>query len=273
MDIIDAHVHLWTDDPASYPEHAPRPAYMQQRRFEPDEYWALAEPLGVHRAVLIQTEIYGDDMSYAIDVAARDNRFRVIGMIDPASPPSHATVSKHKASGVVGYRLFMRDPDEIAALRSTAVARLLADCASLGLVVAPLATPCAFASIGTICQAHPDLRVVIDHMGLVQPHAPSTALDLAALCALASFPNVRVKLSGFWALGTGAPHDDLLPQMSVIRNAFGAHRLLWGSDDPYQRWRDDYEAGLALVKRRLSLPDSDVRQVLCENASRLYFVA
>jgi L-fuconolactonase len=271
MDIIDAHVHLWTDDLVRYPERAPRPAYMRQRRFEPEEYWALAEPLGVRRAVLIQTEIYGDDLSYAIDIAARDDRFRVIGLVDIESPPSRDELTARIAAGVAGYRLLMRTAAEVAALRGGKAARFLDNCASLGLVIAPLATPVAFADIDAMCAARPKLRVVVDHMGLVQPHSSSCARDLAALCELSKYRNAHVKLSGFWALGNGLPHDDLLQQLDALLAAFGAARLVWGSDDPYLRWRSNYAVGLALLRERWRVCNVDRGAVLGGNAARIYF--
>lgn len=271
MDIIDAHVHLWTDDPVRFPEVAPRPDYMLRRRFEPTDYWLLVERLGVRRAVLIQTEVYGDDLSYAMDVARSDDRFRVIGLIDVASPPSRDELAARKAARVAGYRLLMRTAAEVDALRGENGVRFLDDCASLGLVIAPLATPLAFGFIDAMCAARPKLRVVVDHMGLVQPHSSSGARDMAALCELSKHRNAQVKLSGFWALGNGLPHDDLLPQMDALRDAFGAARLMWGSDDPYQRWRGDYAAGLTLLRERWRVPVADRSAILGENAARLYF--
>ena len=71
-----------------------------------------------------------------------------------------------------------------------------------------------------VCRSHPELRVLVSHLGL--PEAPPqgaaatwTAADyrqqLEKVLALAEYPGVRVKLSGFYALtkpGHEYPHAD-----------------------------------------------------------------
>ena len=105
----------------------------------------------------------------------------------------------------------------------------------------------------------------------MQPNSPICDAVLAALCDLARHARVHVKLSGFWALGGGQPHFDLLPQMESLREAFGVDRLIWASDDPYQRWRSDYVAGKELVSGQFARTDDEAARFLLRNSERLYF--
>ena len=63
---------------------------------------------------------------------------------------------------------------------------------------------------------------------------------LASVSALARFPAVFVKLSGFYALsdpGYAYPHEAAWPYVATLVAAFGARRLLWGSDySPSLEW-------------------------------------
>ena len=62
MEIIDAHVHVWTPDTTKYPL---APGYtkesMKPPSFTPEELFAYCRPEGVERIVLIQMSFYGFD--------------------------------------------------------------------------------------------------------------------------------------------------------------------------------------------------------------------
>ena len=56
-----------------------------------------------------------------------------------------------------------------------------------------------------ILARHPELRLLVSHLGLPPaveqaPTAPTARQELGSVLALAKFPGVRVKLSGFYAL-------------------------------------------------------------------------
>src|SRR5262249_6555085 len=82
---------------------------------------------------------------------------------------------------------------------------------------------------------HPDLTLIIDHVGLRQPplDEPDSPpfKSLPDLLALARFPNVAVKLCGLPSLSSEPfPFRDVVPHLRSIVDAFGAERVLWASD-------------------------------------------
>jgi predicted TIM-barrel fold metal-dependent hydrolase len=86
-----------------------------------------------------------------------------------------------------------------------------------------------------VLRRHPELTVIVDHLGLRQN--PTFGLesppmrDLPRLLALAENPSVRVKMSGVPTLSQeGYPFDDLWEGLDQVVAAFGAERLMWGSD-------------------------------------------
>jgi predicted TIM-barrel fold metal-dependent hydrolase len=86
-----------------------------------------------------------------------------------------------------------------------------------------------------IAQRHPDLTIIIDHLGLHQPprvkRESPPLKSLPELLALARYPNVAVKLCGLPALSNDAfPYTDVVPHLRSIVDAFGATRLMWASD-------------------------------------------
>lgn len=89
----------------------------------------------------------------------------------------------------------------------------------------------------------PNLIILCSHLGLPEPraipaHHPHAKLagaedTLNPVLALARFKNCFVKLSGFYALSRPAcdyPHTTTWPHVHDLLKAFGAKRLLWGSD-------------------------------------------
>jgi predicted TIM-barrel fold metal-dependent hydrolase len=76
---------------------------------------------------------------------------------------------------------------------------------------------------------------VIDHMGRIGLDGVIREDEIKALCHLAHYPRVYVKVSAFYALGRKqAPFSDLIPVARALHGSFGPQRLMWGSDSPFQ---------------------------------------
>ncbi|MCB1091334.1 MAG: amidohydrolase family protein, partial [Verrucomicrobiae bacterium] len=88
------------------------------------------------------------------------------------------------------------------------------------------------------------------------------------------FPTVHVKTSAFYALGKKkAPYEDLGPMIRRLRDAFGAERLMWASDCPYQvQQGHTYADSIALIRDRLDfLSAEDKAWMLGKTAEKVFF--
>ena len=94
---------------------------------------------------------------------------------------------------------------------------------------------------------------------------------IAQLTDIATLPNTNVKISRLHALGDGPPHDDLIPMIGCIIDAFGPERCMWGSDSPYQVVKETMEDSISVVRDKLGLSESDRDQILRGTAERLFF--
>jgi L-fuconolactonase len=242
VEIVDAQIHVWEERP-SYPwtpRH--RKVGVDAMPFQ----WALAamRAVGVDAAVLHTAEDYHevlpsgllrhyDDYSWDA-IAAHPDRFTAIAHLDHRLPDIDERVQAIRARpGMVALRVVVREAD-VPALREGAYRRVFASAERHGLPVfvylsgsLPDAIPLA--------RDHPDLQLIIDHFGLLQP--PLRVADsppwkrLPDLLALAAYPNIAVKFSGAPALSIEAfPHRDLWPHLHQVIEAFGTARLMWGSD-------------------------------------------
>jgi L-fuconolactonase len=86
-----------------------------------------------------------------------------------------------------------------------------------------------------VLDAHPQLRVVVDHLGMRQPPTDvrdePPLRDLPHLLDLASYPNVYIKLCGLPSLSAEPfPFTDMWPALLSIVEKFGAERAFWASD-------------------------------------------
>ena len=99
------------------------------------------------------------------------------------------------------------------------------------------------------------------------------AEDVDALCAMAQYPQVMVKVSAFYALGAKAPpYTDLSDLIHRVRDAFGAQRLMWASDCPYQvQGEHTYGASVDLIEGLKFLNGAERQQILAGTASTFFF--
>jgi len=163
-----------------------------------DQMVAAMDAVGVDGAVLVSPfSMYRYDATYAKEVyAAHPNRFRLVKPVDPTDPAVLDTIADWAATkGTVGIRVFLRDNVST----DPAINRILATAAQHSLPV-NLACTGRLDKARQLAARNPNTRLVIDHLGLSQPHErPPPAkpfADLPKLLALAAHDNVAVKISG-----------------------------------------------------------------------------
>lgn len=284
-DLVDAHVHVWTPDTAKYPL-APgfTPADLQPPSFTPEELLALCRPQGVSRVVLIQMSFYATDNAYMLDSMRRHApAFSGVAIVDHEKPDVARTMQGLAAEGVRGFRLYA-DATKAAAWRDSAGMKAMwAQGADANLAMCLLADPDALGPIGAMIERFPRTPVVIDHFARIGMKGgldtPESRRDLEALLALAKHPQVNVKVSAYYALGAKKPpYDDLAPMIRRLRDAYGAARLMWATDCPYQVQpgasgeAHSYAASLELVRDRLDfLSRAEKFDILRNTARRVFF--
>ena len=121
----------------------------------------------------------------------------------------------------------------------------------------------------SLIEANPDLQVVIDHMAdspLDQPE------QLGLLLALVRYPKVVVKISHMWSLSSQPyPYPDAAAQVKRLYEAFGAGRLMAGTDWPISLKQLSYARAVALFRDHLDfLPAQDHRQILSKTVQTVW---
>lgn len=273
---VDAHVHVWTPDTKKYPlAQSFAKAEMAPASFTPEQLFSHSRPNGVARIVLIQMNFYEFDNSYMLDsIEKNPGVFSGVAIIDETRADAPEKMKSLYAKGVRGFRLYADKEKTSEWSRSTGMKAMWSRAADLGQSICLLANPDALPSIHEMCGRYPKTRVVIDHFARIGVTGEVNQERLDQLCRLADYENVYVKTSAFYALGKKkSPYTDLAPMIERLVKVYGAKRLMWASDCPFQVVDGhNYADSIALVREKLSfLSDEDKRWMLRGTAEQVYY--
>jgi L-fuconolactonase len=241
-----------------------------------DQMVAAMDAVGVDGAVLVSPfSMYRYDASYALEVyRAHPSRFGLVKPVDPTDPAVADTIADWAGTkGAIGIRVFLRD-NVSTDPADPAINRVLA-------VAAQHSLPVNLACTGRLDQAaglagrNPNTRVVIDHLGLSQPHEPPAPAnpfaDLPKLLALAPHANVAVKTSGACTLSHEPyPYKDIWDPLGRIFDAFGFARCMWGTDWTRAVGMLTYKQGVEAFRVTDRLSDNDRALLMGETLQRIY---
>jgi predicted TIM-barrel fold metal-dependent hydrolase len=274
---IDAHVHVWTPDTQHYPLAAgfSKGKDMIPSSFTPEELFAQCRPQGVSRIVLIQMSFYKYDNRYLLDMMrAHPGTFSGVGIVDETRPDVQDTMKQLAAEGVRGFRIYTDKEKAEAWMDSAGMKAMWSFGADAGLSMCLLANPDALPAVQRMCKAYPKTRVVIDHFARIGMKGAVQSADLDNLRCLSECEQVYVKTSAFYALGAKkAPYTDLAPMIRALRDTYGANRLMWASDCPFQvQDGRTYADSISLIRDRLDFLSSEDKQwMLRKTAEKVFF--
>jgi predicted TIM-barrel fold metal-dependent hydrolase len=272
---IDAHSHIWTTDLKRYPlRNNQTVEVLDPRSFTDDELMAIAQPEGVGRAVLIQHHPYhGFDNSYLIDAWKKHpDRFRIVGQIDDRQAGVVQRMKDMLKSGVTGFRIGPRQdaPDWVG---SEGMQLMWKTAAETRQSMCCLINPEDLAALDTMCKKYPETPVVIDHFARIGENGQIRESDVRSLCQLAAHPTIRVKISAYYALGLKKPpYHDLVPMIKRLYESYGAERLMWASDCPYQLTEPNtYAASVALIRDHIDFVTVEERRKMLRTTAESTF--
>ncbi len=273
---IDAHVHVWTPDTKKYPlAESFKMSNMAPASFTPAELFSHCKPQGVDKVVLIQMSFYRFDNQYMLDcMQEHPGVFAGVGILDESKSDVVSEMKSMGAKGVRGFRIYTDKQKASAWKDSTGMKQMWSYAADSGQSICLLTNPDALPSVQAMCERYPKTRVVIDHFARVGVSGTIDPNDLDNLCLLSKFENVFVKTSAFYALGKKkAPYTDLGPMIQRVVREFGANRLMWASDCPFQVvGGHNYADSIGLIRDRLDfLSKEDKQWMLRGTAEKVFF--
>jgi L-fuconolactonase len=263
MLIVDSQVHAWSvGESTGHHRRAPITAAVLR------EEMARA---GVDRVVLVPPLWDPGGNAYSLALAqAEPERFAVMGVYEPDEGNGHAQLGNgQQQPGLRGMRFLFNSSERIAPLLAGELDPVWPAAETAGMVVAIL-IPGQLQRVADIARRHPQLTLIVDHLGVPRGSCGPTAFDhLPQLLQLAAFPNVHVKAAGVgdYALDP-YPFRSLDATLHAIYDAFGPRRILWASD--LSRLHHPYRQCVTHVAESLAwLSGSDREQIMGGNACRL----
>jgi predicted TIM-barrel fold metal-dependent hydrolase len=234
MTIIDAQVHAYERNDPRRPWHG---VLVGPDEVTGDQMVAAMDAAGVDGAILVSPfTMYRYDASYALEVGKRHpGRFALVKPVDPANPAVADVITEWKRTpGTVGIRMLLVRAGLTADPADPGLNRVLATAARLSVPV-NLHIAGRLDQGSALIRRNPDTQIVVDHVGLVQPHEPPAPdapwAELPQVLALAALPNVAIKISGACTLSREPfPYADIWDPVCRVIDAFGIDRCLWGTD-------------------------------------------
>ncbi len=231
--IIDSQVHC-------YEANTPKRPWISVPNWPAsatgDEMVAAMDKVGVDGAIYIAAfSMYGYDASYAVDVG-RDhgNRLALVKPVDPKDPAVEDVIAEWKRTpGTVGIRILLRREADLPP-DDPGIARIARAAVKHDFPVNMLFWGNVEAGAAVI-DRYPDVRFIVDHLAIQQPHAPPAPAepwaDLPKVLALAKRPNAVIKVSGACTLSKQPyPFPDIWDPLARVFDAWGMDRCLWGTD-------------------------------------------
>jgi L-fuconolactonase len=247
------------------------------RHYGPADLAPHLRQAGIEATILVQAAASIEETEYLLGLAdATPHVAGVIGWIDFENPAhlEHLTrLAGHPT--FKGVRPMIQDiADDDWMLRDDVQWGLRA-VADLGLRFEALGFPRHLKNFHTILTRYPDMKVVIDHF--MKPQiASDTAADFTfwaeGMTRLAEDTGAFCKYSALITeAGSNWTTKDLRPYVDHVIAAFGADRVMWGSDWPVCRLRGEYgdwrAAAMALTG---SLSDAEIAAIYGQTANRFY---
>lgn len=284
--LTDTHLHLWDLSGGGYGWLAGAPEGLRR-----DVRWEDVAPqlaaVGVRRVVLVQADDTRTD-TLAMQAAAERieagtipggsggvERVDVVAWLPLDDPHEVAQLLDDPAAmhRVVGVRHLVHDDPDPGFLDRATVRRSLQLLAARGLPLdVPDAYPRHLQQATRVAREVPDLTVVLDHLAK-PPFGDAAAMRQweEQLREAAEVPTVVAKVSGLSTSGRGPGPGDVARVLEVALDAFGAERLMFGSDWPIAPVPLDLRSGVQELLDAVDALEEPVRDRLRHRtAARVY---
>jgi L-fuconolactonase len=273
--IVDAHHHLWDLSVRDQDWITDPPMGAIRRSFlEPD---FIAAAPSVSASVLVQTVCVPEETPEFLAVAASsDVVAAVVGWTDLTSAAvgdelASLTDGPH-GSWLRGIRHQVQSEPDPEWLCRKDVWHGLQQVGAAGLVYELLTLPHQLPAARKTVAALPDVSFVLDHCS--KPAIGSDPGEWAELIrSLAAHENVTCKLSGLVTEADWKSWDvaSLRPYFEVVLDAFGADRLMFGSDWPVCLLAASYDEWLSAAQELVSeLSPDEQAAIFAGTARRVY---
>ena len=278
---IDSHHHLWDLAISPRPWLAGEMLAGISRTFSMKDFYAERASAQIDQSILVQTISEYDEMKEFFAVAAEhESVVGVVAWIDMSSTDCFQQLEKYLdlpgAERLVGIRDGAQGRADAQWLAGDQIAVNARKLAENDLAFDLLVDPSNLAASTQLVSHCPDTTFVLDHIG--KPNiAKGDQGELAAwshsINELAKNKNVSCKISGMVTEADWKAWEekDFKRYFDVVLNAFGADRIMYGSDWPVCKLAATYEQVAQLAEYLIQdLSPSEKEKFWALNAKKAY---
>jgi L-fuconolactonase len=280
--ILDTHIHIFQ---VTRPGGVPWPPPVNKtlyKDFTVAAYKAMAAQNGITGAVIVEASPIYDDNVKILEQIAGDPFYRgLVGNLEVGKPDFVESLDKlSKDPKLVGIRAFLWAPTlNLDATQMAHVKELAKRGLTLDLISRGTLNPKD--KVEKLAAAAPNLRIIIDHLAGAKGKEPTPEWT-ASVKRLAKHKNIYIKFSSFFDMYNPAASEDnpwqaptdvaaYKPHFDVLYKAFGADRLIYGSNYPVVTLGGTVAQHNAIAEEYLAPLGTAVRdKVMYRNAEKFY---
>jgi L-fuconolactonase len=271
---LDSHQHFWNYNP-NHQVWMTEQMEVLRRDYLPAELQPLLNTIQFDGSIAVQARQMTEETEWLLELSDQYDFIRgAVGWVDLRSPKLHEQLERYaKHPKLVGVRHVVHDePDDQFMLRPEfrrGIAQLHEYDLTYDLLLFPRHLPLAASFVSQFAEH----RFVLDHIGKPAIRESQISPWKEDVERLAKCPNVFCKLSGMvtearWRQWQPA---DFHRYLDIILAAFGADRVMIGSDWPVCTLSGDYRSTMGIVLDYADrLSEEEREAVLGGNCARAY---
>ncbi len=270
---IDSHQHFWIYDPV---KQAWIDTSMQEiaKDFLPEDLNSLLDQTKVDGCVAVQADQSEDETQFLLDLAKKNPFIKgVVGWVDLKSNNLNERLEYFSKNSLFKGVRHILQAEKKGFMLQDSFLRGIGQLKNHKLTYDILIYPHQLEEATNLVERNLDQPFVLDH--LAKPYIKDQKIDewASQIQRLAEFKNVYCKLSGMvteadWNHWHRSDFEDY---MSVVLNAFGAERVMFGSDWPVCLLAGSYLHVIELVEQFIKdLSADDRNKIMGINAQNFY---
>lgn len=271
---IDSHHHLWEFSEAEYGWMSEEMAVIKKDHL-PADLKAALKSADFDGSVVVQARQSLEETRWLLDLAEENAEIKgVVGWVDLRSDDLKSQLDEFvKHPKFVGVRHVVQDEPEDDFILGEAFVKGIKRLEEYNLVYDMLVFPHQLPYATKLVEKYPNITFVLDH--IAKPNIKEGDLEewASAIYEMSMSSNVYCKVSGMVteADWNNWQAEDFKPYLDVVFDAFGAEKIMIGSDWPVCRLAGEYDVVMKIVQDYINdKSEADKEAILGGNAIVAY---
>lgn len=271
---IDSHQHFWNYEPVKH-EWIDDEMAVIRRDFTPADLKEVYQENDIDGCVVVQADQTLEETDFLLNLAAKNDFIKgVVGWVDFRGTDIDQVLERYNAfDKLKGFRHVVQGEADPNFLLRPNFLEGISKLEQYGFVYDILVFPHQLGSVLEFVKKFPNINFVIDH--IAKPYIKDGFYDGWALLMkeIGKEDNVHCKLSGMVTEAdykTWTP-EQLEPYMQLVLDAFGADKIMYGSDWPVCLVAGNYQKIKDIITNFIAkLSPVEQSAIMGENAIKFY---